>query len=112
VISTFDVVHDTVDPAALVGAIRRGMNPDGTYLMLEMNSADEPDDNVGPLATLLYGISIVYCMTTSLAHGGAGLGTCGLPAARVEELCTQAGFATVRRLDLQDPFNSLYVVKP
>jgi SAM-dependent methyltransferase len=112
VISTFDVVHDAVDPAALVGAIRRGLQADGTYLMLEMNSADEPDENIGPLATLLYGVSIVYCMTTSLAHGGAGLGTCGLPAARVQELCTQAGFAAVRRLDLQDPFNSLYVVKP
>jgi 2-polyprenyl-3-methyl-5-hydroxy-6-metoxy-1,4-benzoquinol methylase len=112
VISTFDVVHDAVDPAALVGAIRRGLKADGTYLMLEMNSADEPDENIGPLATLLYGVSIVYCMTTSLAHGGAGLGTCGLPAARVQELCAQAGFATVRQLDLQDPFNSLYVVKP
>ncbi|MGB0091641.1 MAG: methyltransferase domain-containing protein [Solirubrobacteraceae bacterium] len=111
-ISAFDVVHDAVDPPALVEAIHRGLDPDGTFLMLEMNSADDPDENVGPLATLLYGVSIVYCMTTSLAHGGAGLGTCGLPLRRVEELCKQAGFTTVRRLDLQDPFNSLYVVKP
>ena len=111
VISTFDVVHDAVDPPALVGAIRRALTPDGTYLMLEMNSADDPHENVGPLATLLYGVSIVYCMTTSLAHGGAGLGTCGLPAARVQELCKHAGFATVQKLDLHDPFNSLYVVE-
>jgi 2-polyprenyl-3-methyl-5-hydroxy-6-metoxy-1,4-benzoquinol methylase len=110
VISTFDVVHDAVDPVALVAAIRSALKPDGTYLMLEMNSADDPDQNVGPLATLLYGVSIVYCMTTSLAHGGAGLGTCGLPPARVQELCEQAGFAAVEMLDLQDPFNSLYVV--
>jgi ubiquinone/menaquinone biosynthesis C-methylase UbiE len=112
VISTFDVVHDAVDPPRLVAAIRRALNPDGTYVMLEMNSADDPDQNVGPLATLLYGVSIVYCMTTSLAHGGAGLGTCGLPGARVHELCEAAGFGTVARLDLHDPFNSLYVVQP
>jgi len=111
VISTFDVVHDAVDPPALVAAIRRALKQDGTYLMLEMNSSDDPDQNVGPLATLLYGVSIVYCMTTSLAHGGAGLGTCGLPAARVQELCVQAGFSTVHRLDLQDAFNSLYVIR-
>jgi 2-polyprenyl-3-methyl-5-hydroxy-6-metoxy-1,4-benzoquinol methylase len=111
VVSTFDVVHDAVDPPALVAAIRRALKPDGTYVMLEMNSADDPDQNVGPLATLLYGVSIVYCMTTSLAHGGAGLGTCGLPAARVQELCEGAGFATVQQLDLHDPFNSLYVVR-
>jgi SAM-dependent methyltransferase len=112
VISTFDVVHDAVDPVALLAAIRRGLKPSGTYLMLEMNSADDPDENVGPLATLLYGVSVVYCMTTSLAHGGAGLGTCGLPAARVRELCQGAGFRAVQQLHLQDPFNSLYVVKP
>jgi 2-polyprenyl-3-methyl-5-hydroxy-6-metoxy-1,4-benzoquinol methylase len=112
VISTFDVVHDAIDPPAVVSAIRRALKPDGTYLLLEMNSADDPDDNVGPLATLMYGISVVYCMTTSLAHGGAGLGTCGLPAAGVQELCTGAGFSAVRRLDIQDPFNSLYVVTP
>jgi hypothetical protein len=60
----------------------------------------------------MYGISIVYCMTTSLAHGGAGLGTCGMPAARVAELCRAAGFSAVDRVENQDPFNSLYVVKP
>jgi 2-polyprenyl-3-methyl-5-hydroxy-6-metoxy-1,4-benzoquinol methylase len=112
VISTFDVVHDAVDPAALLTEIRHAIAPDGAYVMLEMNSADDPDDNVGPLATLLYGVSVVYCMTTSLAHGGAGLGTCGLPAARVHELCDQAGFASVEQLDLEDPLNSLYVVRP
>lgn len=112
VISTFDVVHDAVDPNGLAGAIRRGLNPDGAYLMLEMNSTDDPDQNVGPLATLLYGISVAYCMTTSLAHGGQGLGTCGLPAAQVRTLCQQAGFANVEQVDIQDPFNSLYVVTP
>ena len=112
VISTFDVVHDAVDPDGLVAAIQRALNPDGTYLMLEMNSADDPDQNVGPLATLLYGISVVYCMTTSLAHGGHGLGTCGLPPARVHELCRRAGFASVQQVDIEDPFNALYVVTP
>jgi len=112
VISTFDVVHDAVDPAALLGSIHRALEPDGTYVMLEMNSADDPNDNVGPLATLLYGVSIVYCMTTSLARGGAGLGTCGLPPNRVRELCERAGFAGVRRVELHDPFNALYVVTP
>lgn len=112
VVSAFDVVHDAVDPQALAAAIREALAPDGTFLILEMNSADDPDDNVGPLATLMYGISIAYCMTTSLAHGGVGLGTCGLPAARVQELCRSAGFSSVERLEIQDPFNSLYVVTP
>jgi SAM-dependent methyltransferase len=112
VISTFDVVHDATDPTALVSAIRRALDRDGTYVMLEMNSADDPDENTGPLATLLYGVSVLYCMTTSLAHGGEGLGTCGLPEVRVRELCRRAGFGSIERIDLRDPLNSLYVVEP
>ena len=40
---------------------------------------------------MFYGFSVFYCMTTSLAHGGEGLGTCGMPEAKVRELCTEAG---------------------
>ena len=76
-----------------------------------MRSADDPAENIGPLATLLYGVSITYCMTTSLAQGGAGLGTCGLPAARLRELSARAGFTAVTTIDVEDPFNALYVVR-
>jgi 2-polyprenyl-3-methyl-5-hydroxy-6-metoxy-1,4-benzoquinol methylase len=112
VVSTFDVVHDAVDPQALVRAVRDALAPDGIYVLLEMNSADDPEENVGPVATLMYGVSVVYCMTTSLAHGGHGLGTLGLPEARVRELCSDSGFGTVERIPLEDPFNALYAVRP
>ena len=112
VISTFDVVHDAADPAALVRAIRDALEPDGIYLVLEMRSADDPTDNVGPLATLMYGISLLYGMTTSLADGGEGLGTCGLPAARLRALCDRAGFSTIDPIELDDPFNALYAIRP
>jgi 2-polyprenyl-3-methyl-5-hydroxy-6-metoxy-1,4-benzoquinol methylase len=112
VISTFDVVHDAADPPALVRAVREALADDGIYVILEIRSADDPAENVGPLATLLYGVSVTYCMTTSLADGGHGLGTCGLPAARVRELCAEAGFASVEAIELEDPFNALYAARP
>jgi SAM-dependent methyltransferase len=112
VITTFDVIHDAVDPLRLLAAIRRGLAPDGTYVLLDINCADDPHDNVGPLATMFYGVSVYYCMTTSLAHGGAGLGTNGLPEAKARELCLQAGFSSVRRVPIDDPFDILYEVKP
>jgi SAM-dependent methyltransferase len=111
-ISTFDVVHDAIDPVGLLRAIRRALEPDGTYLMLEMRCADDPAQNVGPFGTLLYGISVLYCMTTSLAHGGAGLGTCGCPPEKVHELCDQAGFSSVRELEIENPFDVLYEITP
>jgi SAM-dependent methyltransferase len=111
VIFAFDVVHDAADPERLMAAIHGGLEHGGALLLLEMRSADDPAENVGPLATIQYGVSIAYCMTTSLAHGGAGLGTCGLPPARVRELCARAGFADVRELEIDDPFNALYLAR-
>jgi SAM-dependent methyltransferase len=111
VISTFDVVHDAADPAGLVAGIRRSLADDGSYLMLEINCADDPADNVGPVASVMYGFSVLYCMTTSLAQGGKGLGTCGCPPAVVEALGHGAGFGSVRELDIGDPFNRLYELR-
>ncbi len=112
VITTFDVVHDAVDPLGLLRSIRAALTDGGVYVILEINSADDPADNVGPLAALFYGFSLFYCMTTSLAHGGAGLGTCGLPEARVREFAEAAGFADVTRAPVDNPFNVVYELRP
>lgn len=111
-ITTFDVLHDMVNPRGALKAIHQGLKPDGSYLLLEINSSDKLEENVGPLGALFYSISVLYCMTTSLANNGEGLGTCGLPPSKVKELCEEAGFRSVRQLPLENPFNILYEVKP
>ncbi|GAA1971409.1 class I SAM-dependent methyltransferase [Catenulispora subtropica] len=111
VITTFDMLHDAVDPLALLTSIRDALEPDGVYVCLDINCADDPDQNSGPIATLLYGFSLLYCMTTSLARGGAGLGTLGLPEAKLRELAAEAGFSEVRRVEMENPFNNLYVLR-
>ncbi|HYR88430.1 MAG TPA: methyltransferase domain-containing protein [Terriglobia bacterium] len=112
VISTFDVVHDAVDPLGLIRSIRQALNPGGRYVCLDINCSDKLEENAGPLGALFQGVSILYCMTTSLAHNGAGLGTVGLPESKLREFATQAGFADVRRVPLENPFNNLYEVTP
>ncbi len=82
------------------------------FICLEINCADRVEDNVGPLAALFHAISVFYCMTTSLAHGGAGLGTLGLPESRLREQCLDAGFGSVVRVPMENPFNALYVIRP
>ncbi len=111
-VSTFDVVHDATDPKGLLAAIRAAVKDDGDYLMLEINCQDRAQDNVGPIATMFYGFSIFYCMTTSLAGGGAALGTCGMPESVVRELSAEAGFGEVVRSTAEDPFNVLYDIRP
>ena len=109
-ITTFDVVHDSVDPVALLKSIRQALKPDGTYLMLEMNVSGNLEDNLNPMGRMMYSMSTLYCMTVSLAEGGAGIGAVmGEPKAR--ELCAQAGFTRFRRLPIDDLFSALYEVR-
>lgn len=112
VITTFDVVHDSVDPLGLLRAIRQGLKPDGIYVCLDINCSDKLEENAGPLGAMFHGFSVLYCMTTSLAHGGAGLGTLGFHEPKVRELCAQADFSSVRRVPLENPFNNLYEIRP
>jgi hypothetical protein len=51
-------------------------------------------------------------MSTSLAHGGAGLGTCGLHEPKLRELGTTASFGRIRRVPPENPFNNLYELEP
>jgi SAM-dependent methyltransferase len=111
VIFTFDVVHDAVDPRGLLRAIRRALRAEGIYVCLDTNCSDKLEENQGPLGTLFHGFSVLYCMTTSLAGGGEGLGTLGLHEPMLRQLCSEADFAGVRRVDIENPFNSLYEVR-
>jgi SAM-dependent methyltransferase len=110
-VTTFDVIHDAVDPRGLLRSIRKSLKSDGKYLCLDINCAPKLEQNVGPLGSLFYGFSILYCMTTSLAHGGAGLGTCGLHEPKLQELGGEAGFKEIRRVPLENPFNNLYELR-
>ena len=112
VITTFDVVHDAVDPLQLLQSIRRALRPEGVYVCLDTNCSDKLEENANPLGAMFHGVSVFYCMTTSLANNGAGLGTLGFHEAKIRELCEKAEFSSVRRVPLDNPFNNLYEAKP
>jgi 2-polyprenyl-3-methyl-5-hydroxy-6-metoxy-1,4-benzoquinol methylase len=112
VVTTFDVVHDSADPVGLMRAVYDALEPDGRYVCVDVNCAERPEDNAGPLGTVLYGLSLAYCLTVSLASGGAGLGTLGLPPGRLRELAREAGFRRVHQVPIDDPFNNLYELSP
>jgi hypothetical protein len=79
---------------------------------MEANGSDKLEKNAGLLGSLFYGVSVLYCMTTSLANHGEELGTLGLPETRLRALCTEVGFSSVRRVPIEVPFNNLYEVVP
>lgn len=112
IITAFDVVHDAAGPLDLLRAIRRSLSPEGHYVLLDINCSEDLENNLGPLGTMFHGFSILYCMTTSLANDGVGLGTLGLHPRKVEDMCAEAGFSRVNLLPLDNPFHNLYEIKP
>ncbi len=112
VIRTFDVVHDAIDPVGLLRSVRQALRDDGIYVCLDINCSDKLEENHGPLGAMFHGFSVVYCMTTSLAKGGMGLGAPGFHESKVRELSTAAGFRTIRLVPLENPFNKLYEIRP
>lgn len=109
-ITTFDVVHDLADPEGAVARFREALAEDGTFLMMEPAAAPALEDNIEPRVALLYGVSLLYCMTQSLAAGGAGLGTVWGPEG-AEALCRRVGFRRFRRLPIENPFSAFYEVR-
>jgi 2-polyprenyl-3-methyl-5-hydroxy-6-metoxy-1,4-benzoquinol methylase len=110
VITTFDVLHDAPDPAGMLAAIRAALRPDGRFLCVDVNCSPHLEDMHGPMGTLMHGFSVTYCMTTSLANEGAGLGTVGLHEGKLRELAEGAGFSSVEHVDIENPFNTMYVL--
>ena len=111
VITTFDVIHDAVDPVAVLRSIFHALKSDGIYLCLDANCSEKLEENIGPIGSIFHGISILYCMTTSLAGGGAGLGTLGLHEHKLRDLATVIGFRDIQRVPIADPFNNLYELR-
>jgi SAM-dependent methyltransferase len=113
-ITVFDTVHDMVDPVGALRALRQALAPDGVLLWTEFNVSGDLTENLANplnLAKFTYSASTLYCMTTSLSQGGAGIGTCMGPR-KAEELAQEAGFGSFRRLPIEDPFTVVYEVRP
>jgi SAM-dependent methyltransferase len=112
---TLDCLHDMTQPERVAGAIRRALADDGVWLIADIKSYPSYAENVAenPMASLMYGFSVLTCMSSALSEpGGAGLGTLGLHADLARELAERAGFRSFRRLAVDHPINAFYEVRP
>ncbi len=110
-----DCIHDMTHPQEAVDAIRRALTDDGVCLLKDVRCADTLRENLeNPMGALLYGISIAFCMSSSMSTpDGAGLGTMGLSAERARRIAEAAGFSRLRQLDYdEDPLNAFYEIRP
>src|SRR5688572_6239886 len=114
-VTTFDCIHDMTQPSAVVQAIRAALADDGTWLLVDIKAHDTFAENAerNPMASMMYGISVLSCMSSALSEpGGAGLGTLGLSAAKAEAMARDAGFTRFRPLEVDHPINAFYEIRP
>jgi SAM-dependent methyltransferase len=107
---SLDAIHDQVDPRGVLGRIHACLVPGGTYFMVEPAASSNLEDNVAnPLAPWMYGVSTLHCLTVSLAHGGAGLGTVW-GEQRARAMLAEVGFGEVATHAAPgDPVDTIYV---
>ncbi len=114
-VTTFDCLHDMTDPAGVIRRIRDAIRPDGIWLVCDIKAHPTYEENVArnPMAPMMYGVSIISCLSSALsAPGGAGLGTLGLTEDVARGLTRDAGFRSFETLELHHPMNAFYVIRP
>ena len=114
-VSTFDCIHDMTHPAEMMHAIRTALKDDGVWLLVDIKAHDTFALNAkkNPMAPLMYGISVLSCMSSALSSpDGAGLGTLGLSATTAEKMASAAGFTRFRRLEVDHAVNAFYEIRP
>ncbi len=114
-VTTFDCIHDMTHPQQMMDSIRAALADDGTWLLVDVKALDTFEQNMrkNPMAALMYGISVLSCMSSALSQpDGAGLGTLGLSANKAKAMAERAGFTRFRKLDIEHSVNAFYEVRP
>lgn len=114
-VTTFDCIHDMTHPQEMMHSIRTAVKDDGIWLLVDIKGRDTFAENVqkNPVASLMYGISVLSCMSSAMSEeGGAGLGTLGLPASKAQAMSEEAGFTRFEKLDIDHSVNAFYEIRP
>jgi SAM-dependent methyltransferase len=98
-ITTFDVLHDSANPTAIVRSVRQALAPSGSYFVLEPNLSPRLEENVHAMGRMFYAASLLYCMSVSLGQGGPGIGS-DVNKEMVKGWGQAAGFSRIRELPI------------
>ena len=114
-VTTFDVVHDVPFPQKMIEDVFAALEQNGTWLCSDIRSFPNFEENLreNPSASLLYGFSVLVCMSSAMSEpGGAGLGTLGFNEQVAQSMTSKAGFSRFRKLEFETAVNSYYEIRP
>jgi SAM-dependent methyltransferase len=109
-VAIFDALHDMEDPVGAARHVRRALAHGGTFMVVEPNAGDRPEENHNPIGRVFYSASTCLCVPHSLSQGGPALGAQAGDARLRDVIVSGGGFAKLRRA-AQTPFNVVLEAK-
>ncbi|HXK33574.1 MAG TPA: class I SAM-dependent methyltransferase [Dehalococcoidia bacterium] len=110
VITVFDAIHDQAKPATVLKNIFNALKPGGMFLMCDVEASSNVEENMDhPMGPGLYSVSVLHCMTVSLALNGDGLGTMW-GRQKALEMLAEAGFSDVRIENIEGDLENAYYI--
>ena len=114
-ITFFDSLHDFGDPLGALVRARAAVSPAGAVLLFEPLGADDVQGNLNPNGRMFYAVSTLACTPNAVSQKTATSGEpLGAQAGekRLRALAAEAGFSSVRRLDVPAPMNLVLDLRP
>ena len=114
-ITFFDSLHDIGDPLGALVRARAAVAPTGAVLLFEPLGADEVQGNLNPNGRMFYAVSTLACTPNAVSQKTATSSEpLGAQAGekRLRALAAEAGFSSVRRLDVPAPMNLVLELRP
>jgi 2-polyprenyl-3-methyl-5-hydroxy-6-metoxy-1,4-benzoquinol methylase len=106
-VTMFDCLHDMGDPVGAARHVSSSLKPDGTWMIVEPNAGDRPEENFNPVGRAYYAFSTLLCTPASLSQEvGLALGA-QAGEARIRDVVELAGFTRFRRA-AETPFNLVF----
>jgi 2-polyprenyl-3-methyl-5-hydroxy-6-metoxy-1,4-benzoquinol methylase len=111
-VTIFEAVHDLSDPVGVLRAVRGLLAQEGTVLVADEAVAETFTAPGNEFERLAYAWSVLHCLPTSLVHQpSAATGTAMRPDT-LRRYATDAGFAEVEVLPIENDFWRFYRLRP
>lgn len=114
-VTFFDSLHDLGDPRGALVRAREALGESGVCLLFEPLGGDHYVDNFNPGGRMFYAVSTLICTPNAVSQrtstSSPPLGTLAGEAA-LRTVAHDAGFTSVRRIDVPAPLNLVLELRP
>jgi 2-polyprenyl-3-methyl-5-hydroxy-6-metoxy-1,4-benzoquinol methylase len=110
-VCVFDCLHDMADPEGAIRHVRASLADDGTWMIVEPQSAETLAANCNPLGRVFYAASTSICTPNGMEEEPRAALGAQVPEARWRELFLANGFSRFRKAT-ETPFNRVFEARP